>query len=70
MARQTQQQKRREIAQLEIKLSVAKHNCNSYSARFSRTGNPQDQTRYYYFADEAYKYLTQLNKLKRTITWH
>ncbi|AWI51392.1 hypothetical protein DDU33_07790 [Actinobacillus porcitonsillarum] len=62
--------KQQQINLLEIRYEVAKRNCNSFSARFSRTGNPQDQQRYCYYADAAKFYLNQLTQLKGGIKWH
>lgn len=53
-----------------VRYELAKRNCNSFSARFSRTGNPKDQQRYYYYADAAQFYLNQLTKLKGETVWH
>lgn len=62
----TQQQ----INLIQIRYATAKRNCNNFSARFSRTGNPQDQQRYYYYADAAQFYLNELTKLRGATKWH
>lgn len=58
------------INYMAIRYETAKRNCNSFSNRFSRTGNPQDQERYYYYADVAQFYLNELTKLRGTTKWH